>query len=348
MQLTKKHAKIVRNSINAWVAEKTISPDHGRMLTESIDVIGFDWKRLAKYSFWISIICIAIAVGAMMADEVLLALLASLLEGPAILRCLGTAALAALFYFWGINRKARKPERIYSNEAIFFLGALATAGAIAFLGEAMDTGSGHFSILLLIGAIVYGILGLWLPSKLVWAFSLISLGGWMGAETGYVSGWGAYYLGMNYPLRFVLFGIVLTGLSHAFSKFPARMDFKTPTRLLGLLYLFVALWIMSIFGNYGDWDQWWDIRQIELLHWSLLFGLAAVAAICHGLMKEDGMTRGFGITFLFINLYTRFFEYFWNATHKAIFFSLLAVSFWLIGSKAEKIWNLSFVKLKKK
>ena len=35
---------------------------------------------------------------------------------------------------------------------------------------------------------------------------------WMGAETGYISGYGMYFLGMNYPLRFVLFGAMLTGL----------------------------------------------------------------------------------------------------------------------------------------
>ncbi|RYZ67173.1 MAG: DUF2157 domain-containing protein, partial [Proteobacteria bacterium] len=59
----------------------------------------------------------------------------------------------------------------------------------------------------------------------------------------------------------------------------------------------------------------------------------------HGIKIDDGMTKGFGITFLFINLYTRFFELFWDATHKAVIFALLAMSFWLIGSKAEKIWN---------
>ena len=49
--------------------------------------------------------------------------------------------------------------------------------------------------------------------------------------------------------------------------------------------------------------------------------------------------EGFGVTFLGINLYTRFFELFWNNLHKAIFFALLAASFWYIGSKAETIWN---------
>jgi hypothetical protein len=55
------------------------------------------------------------------------------------------------------------------------------------------------------------------------------------------------------------------------------------------------------------------------------------------------MTRGFGITFIFINLYTRFFEYFWEGTHKAIFFAILAISFWYLGSRAEKIWHLDSI-----
>ena len=45
------------------------------------------------------------------------------------------------------------------------------------------------------------------------------------------------------------------------------------------------------------------------------------------------MSRGFGLTFLFINLYTRFFEHFWDHMHKAIFFALLAVSFWCLGTQ---------------
>jgi hypothetical protein len=145
---------------------------------------------------------------------------------------------------------------------------------------------------------------------------------------------------MNYPLRFVLFGIVLTASSVAFNRWKFRKEFLRPTRAVGLLNLFIALWIMSIFGNYGDMHEWEKVKQIELFHWALIFGLAGIASIYHGIKEDDGMTRGFGITFLFINLYTRFFEYFWNNTHKAIFFAILAVSFWYLGSRAEKIWNL--------
>ena len=348
MKITKKKAKTIKLTIETWIEEKVISQGQGQTLLESYEVVGFDWKRLAKYSFWVSIICIIISVGAILADDFLRELLAKLFNTPEIVKCLFTSIIATLIFYYGIKRKSKTPEKVFSNEAIFFLGVLATAGSVTFFGRAIDTGSGHFSILILLAAIIYGILGLWFPSKLVWIFSLLSIGGWMGTETGYMSGWGAYYLGMNYPLRFVLFGIILIASSFIFKRWHFRQDFLRPTRTIGLLNLFIALWIMSIFGNYGDMHEWEKVKQIELFYWSLLFGLAAVASIYHGIKEDDGMTRVFGITFLFINLYTRFFEYFWDNIHKAIFFAILAVSFWYLGSRAEKIWNLGGLSVQNK
>jgi len=46
------------------------------------------------------------------------------------------------------------------------------------------------------------------------------------------------------------------------------------------------------------------------------------------------------LTFLGINLYTRFFEFFWNAMPKAIFFVVLGLSLWALGHYAEKVWQL--------
>ena len=110
------------------------------------------------------------------------------------------------------------------------------------------------------------------------------------------------------------------------------------TKIMGLSYLFIALWIMSIFGNY-DPDTWYYISSVQLLPWALLFAVVAVICIYVSLKTDDGMLRGFGLTFLGINLYTRFFEYFWNSLHSAIFFFILAISLILIGRKAEKIWH---------
>jgi len=330
--------------IRQWIADKTVTQEEGEKLLGSYQIVGFDWRRLAKYCFWISLICIISAVGAILADEALMALLARIFRAPDIIKCLFFAGIAAALYYAGQRRRKKKPEKIFSNEAIFALGVFATAGAIAFFGKAIDTGSGHFSLLVLLAAIIYAILGLWFPSKLIWIFALLSLGGWFGAETGYKSGWGAYYLGMNYPLRFVIFGIALTAAASLFAAKPGLRDFVKPSRVMGLLYLFIALWILSIFGNHGEIESWYKAKQIELLHWSLLFGIAALLAILHGIKFDDPVTRGFGLTFLFINLYTRYCEFFWDAIHKAIFFAILAISFWFLGRKAEKIWNLGKMK----
>ena len=345
MQVSKKQGRMLDKTINCWLESNVISESESHKLQSSYEVISFDWKRVAKYSFWLAIVCLVTSISSALADKWLIELMKSLFNAPDSIKCLSFAALSGLLYFLGIKRKNQYPNKVYSNEAILFLGVAATAISITFLGQAIDTGSGHFSILLLLAAILYGVLGLGFPSKLVWLFSLFSLGSWFGAETGYVSGWGAYYLGMNYPLRFVLFGLALTFCgSYVFRQWKSRSEFLRPTRAVGLLYLFIALWIMSIFGNYGGLDAWQKVKQVELFHWSILFAAAAIGAIYHGVKYDDAMTRGFGLTFIFINLYTKFFEYFWDGTHKAIFFAILALSFWYLGVKAEKIWQLSLLK----
>jgi hypothetical protein len=292
-----------------------------------------------------------IAVGAVLADEVLLALLRRIFNSPAIVKCGFFSLVAAGIFRYALYLRKRNPDRVYGNESVFFLGVLALAAAVFFLGVAIDTGSGHYSILFLIASVLYALLGLWFPSKLVWVFGLLSLGAWMGTETGYVSGHGMYFLGMNYPLRFVFFGAVLAAVGIGGQHFPAsnstrsilgeRLLLMSPqTKVIGLLNLFVALWIMSIFGNYGEISHWQRVKQYELLHWSVVFGGVAIAAVWYGLRHDDGVLRGFGLTFLFINLYTRFFEYIWDSIHKAAFFAVLAISFWYLGSKAEAIWHV--------
>ena len=340
MKLPHKQATVVRDAIEQWRKEGVIPDAQAATLAATVEVQYFDWRKLAKYSFWIALVSIVSSVSAALSDRMLRDLLEVLFLAPATVKCAVLSLVAAGLYWWGVIRRTQDPTKVYRNEAIFFLGVLATGGAISQLGIALDSGSGHFSLLLLLSFLVYAVLGVVLESNLIWVFSLASLGGWMGTETGYMSGWGAYYLGMNFPLRFVLFGGLLTGCALALEHHPIAQRFFRSTLVMGLLYLFISLWIMSIFGNYGDMHSWERVKQIELFHWSILFGAVAGWAIYHGLRHDNDITKGFGITFLGINLYTRFFELFWNSLHKALFFALLGASFWYIGSKAETIWNL--------
>ena len=342
---TRKQSKIINKALDDWQTRGLLSADLSKTLRENMTVSTMDWGRLAKYAFWAAVASILISVTSALADSVLMDMLKTLFSWFWRFSDLGKslcfAFIAASFYGWGLIRRQAAPQKLYSNGAVLFLGVLATAAAIGFLGKAYDTGSGHFSLLFALAAAIYCALGLWFPSGLVYVFGLLSLGAWFGGETGYMSGYGAYFLGMSWPLRFVLFGTGLTALSYVVSQWPPRASFSRPTLAMGLLYSFIALWIMSIFGNYTSYDSWWSGRdKLSLLPWALLFGVAACASIWHGLRFDDGMTRGFGITFLGINLYTRFFEYFWNGLHKTVFFAILAASLWFIGSHAERIWNV--------
>lgn len=340
MRVIKTHASIIISAIEYWSKEGLIDSNTKDLLSKSVEVIPFDWKKLSKYSFWIAIICIIIAVSAIFADKILLELLKFIFKAPYIVKFCGLSILSASIFWYGIKRRMKNPSKIFSNEAVMFLGVLTTAGAVYQLGNLLSLTSGHISLLLLFSFLIYGLLGFFIQSNLIWLFSLLSLGSWMGAETGYVSGWGAYYLGMNYPIRFVLFGIFLSCMTFILKKYKPFQPLINTTLIISLFYMFTSLWIMSIIGNYGDMTVWRATRPIELLHWSLLFGMFAGGAIYHGLRFDNGITKGFGITFVFINLYTRYFEYFWNTTHKAIFFLILGISFWVLGLKAEKIWFL--------
>ena len=112
------------------------------------------------------------------------------------------------------------------------------------------------------------------------------------------------------------------------------------TKAIALVYLFISLWFMSLFGDYEGGSIWHRPERAELFVWSAVFAVTAILCIWYGIKYNDGIVRGFGLTFLFINLYTKYFEYFWEHLHKSVFFGILAVSFWYLGSKAEKLWNL--------
>lgn len=352
--LPKKQHNVVAQTIARWRADGVIDETTAAKLGASISVSRFDWQRTARYAFIVSIACLVITANSVFADEALIKLIQRLFDLPALVKCAFFAIVAGGFFRYGLLSRARHSHRLYGNEAIFLVGVLALAASVFSLGVALDTGSGHYSLLFLIASALYALLGLWFPSGLVWIFGLLSLGAWMGTETGYASGQGMYFLGMNYPLRFVVFGAALSALGiagqHAgaatragtgSTSFQERLLAMSPqTKVIGLLNLFISLWIMSIFGNYSDINAWNQVAQFELLHWVIIFSAVAIGAVWHGLRHDDGVLRGFGLTFLFIDLYTRYFEYFWNAMHKAAFFALLAGSFWLLGRKAETMWHL--------
>lgn len=336
MLLNKKKFRFVQKVITSWEHENVITTDEADKLRANIELAKFDWNSLAKYSFWIAGISLAIAIFSIVFDEAVLGIIIQLLAMPDISRSMLFAVVSAGFYYWGFREKRTKPTKSFSNEFLLFIGAILTGVALVFFGRAVDTGSSQFSLIILTASLIYLVIGGTFPSSLMWVLGLIAFGSWFGTVTGYISGWEAYFLRMNYPLRFVFLGIfVIAG--GFFLKQTRITKLSKPTSVMGLLYLFTSLWLLSIFGNNSS---WYVASRFELFCWSFLFGITAIGAIIWGLKTDDPTMRKFGVSFLFINLCTRYFECFWHVTHKAVFFVFLAISFWIIGRYSEKIWNL--------
>lgn len=224
MNVTRKEQRIIQRALNAWQASGELTPSDSQRLAHTLRVSPFDWRRLSRYAFWTALACVLIALGSLFADSELVAWLLSLFSHSALTRILLPALLAVVCYGWGFRRQRRETQWHYSTEAILFLGVVFTAVSLWQLGERLDNGSGHIAPLFLAGCVIYGAIGYIARSGLVWLFFLLALGNWFGAETGYVSGWGAYWLGINYPIRFVLFGGAL--LRRAIPASPAAAVYR--------------------------------------------------------------------------------------------------------------------------
>lgn len=340
LDITKQEKNTLDDAVSYWEETGLVDEAQAERLRGSYDVRGFDWKRLAKYSFWIALACAAMAVLSLLLDEVIQRWIERLYNTPDVVVCIFFFTLAVVFYTLGFRHKRKYPDKPFSNEALMLLGVFATAAGIGYLGKVLDSGSGHFSLLFLASVVIYGVLSVKLSSQLIWIFTLVSLGIWFAAETAYHSNWGFRFWGMNYPLRFTVFGALLTGfaifLQHRIRPLQA---FQPLSYVIGLVYLMVSLWLLSVFGNYSDWDRWTSVRQWHLFYWGLLSTAVSAGLAWYGLKKKDSVAREFGIVFFVLNLYTRFFEYLWDNINRAVFFLLLAVSFWFVGRWAERMWN---------
>lgn len=338
MNVTRKQERLLRQALSEWEQEGALSAEDRLRLAGTLKRVVMDWQRLSRYAFWTAMACVVIAIGSLFADSQLMARIIAFFSLSSAARIGLPALIAGLFYLWGFSRQRRQTQWHYSTEALLFAGVFFTAIALWQLAEKLDTGSGHIAPLFLAGCVFYGLVGFFGRSGLVWLFFLLSLGNWLGAQTGYMSGWGAYWLGMNYPLRFIFFGGLLLALCLALRTMLQARHLYTTSKAMGLSWLFIALWIMSIFGN-NDPDFGYSRTPLSLLPWVLLFAAAALICIVISLKTDDGMLRGFGLTFLAINLYTRYFEYFWDGMNKVLFFLLLAASLALVGRYAERIWH---------
>jgi hypothetical protein len=220
--------------------------------------------------------------------------------------------VSAVCFFGGVKLGNR--GLTWSSRSIELLGALTLIGLTFTLGVIYSSGSGNWPVLLLIDMFVLLPLAYLRRNVRVLVLIVIVFFTWFGGVTGYMSGWGAYFFGMNYPLRFFVVGLLMVGMSliHRNAEQERLRTYEGFFKVWlsgGVFFSEMALWLMSLFGNFGN--IWEGHRETsgELFFFGLLWASFNAALLWFGSRYQLRMLRGYAITFLIIQGYTL---YFWK------------------------------------
>ncbi len=338
MKVNKKEKTLLKKALKNWEENQLLSQGKASELEGSLIEKPFNWQALAYYSFIFAIISLLIAVVSIFADKALLDLIDSLISTSYLTKSFTFLILAGLAFWLDWRYEQANSKKKYSKEVFSFFGCVLLAISVGFLSYlfGMEERPG---ILIFSLSFIYFTIAIVRKKELVWLFGLMALMLGYGAVTYNLSKDNELFVGMNFPMRFTLLGLFILGANFLLKKSERLSKFKEPTYFSGLILFFTALWILSISGNYSSYEKWLEVRQYQLWLYSILLLAASISAIIIGIKKEDILLKNMGISFIFLNLYTRYFEYFWDSLHKALFFAIIAVSFYLVGKKAEKIWD---------
>ena len=119
------------------------------------------------------------------------------------------------------------------------------------------------------------------------------------------------------------------------TSIPRYQSFTRVYAHFGALVMHLALWFLSVFGNFSD-SASWSSSDAERLGFTVLWAAVAGGCLLAGGRYGLAWLRGYGLTFLIINVYTFYFQF--VVIHSAelwwihLLFSggtLLALGFWL-------------------
>jgi len=115
---------------------------------------------------------------------------------------------------------------------------------------------------------------------------------------------------------------VVIGIVHEETLAERTGRFFAAYESLGLVYLNLSLLILSI-------------ERPDAVLWIGILTIAAFAEIVLGAWLKNPIMLGFGVTFLFIDGFTRFYERFWDSWTKAAFFLGIGLITFAAGAACE-------------
>ncbi len=326
MELDKKERDLVLKMLEFWKENGTLTSEKVSQLKQSLPS-NKSAHQIANYFFIIALACALLSFGALFIDEKFLERFRQYFALSAWMIAVLTGIFSIVWFSY-VFKKLHKMRPIF-YEMNLTGASVVLLTSLVYVCNEIGFGASYSGFLIVAAAMLFSLQFIFKSSAL-WVVFLAALMGWYGAFT-YAHSHDYLFLGMNYPMRFVAFGCLLSGFAFLQKKFKPLQKTARFTFIAALLIFFTAAWGVSVFGNYNSLEKWALVRQTQVLVYAILLFLAAIVALLIGIKKEDAFLRDSGIVFLLLNLYSRYFEYFWNSMHKGLFFLVIAFSFFILG-----------------
>ncbi|WP_114239926.1 hypothetical protein [Dyella sp. C9] len=296
--------RIARTELDQLLRENLLDADTYRKVAALYPLGRWDWLSLGRWF---------LLFGAISAAAGLVTLLRSLFVFTLLHLAFGLALAAGGLFVAGRALGQRRWR--WSALTAELLGGGTLVGLSFVLGAIFDTGSGDWPALLFFDLIVLLALSYALNNVLLLILSGVVFFTWFGGETGYSSGWGAYWFGMNYPLRFLGMALLIATVGFAHLKaehgpWAVYRGFSKVWISFGLFLAEMALWLLSIFGNFDTIEgSWREAPAGELVFFNLCCAALNIGLLQAGIRYSYRMLRAYGATFFIIQAYTLFFTY---------------------------------------
>ncbi len=223
---------------------------------------------------------------------------------------IGLAAATAAAV-WAGRYLAASRGLVKVGAALEMMGGFALQGLTSLLAIDFSSGSRNWPALLGLQTLLLAAMAYLLKNRLVLIHAAVCFFVFFGGETGYVSGWGAYWLAMTYPVRFLAAGFVFLAIAwlHGTKMTGAYQAFSRVYGHLGLLTIHLALWFLSLFGYFSGNEVRWSGTEEERIAFTLLWAVVSVACLLLAGVTGQRMLRSYGLIFLIINVYTFYFQF---------------------------------------
>ena len=245
-----------------------------------------------------------------------------------------------LFILGFIIDEVLKRKEIYlpkTSSAITALSSIFLSADIFTISYIITNNKDNFILLSLISIILFFIIAYIKRNYVVLSIAIISIITWYGIEGFDISG---IDLRLNNYIRFIISSIFifLVGITDINKKLGNKyFKFSVIYYTIGLLYLNTILAFMSVFGNYDYAIILKEYGNPYILIYSSLFLLSNIITLIMGYKLKISSIVKYSIFLIILNLYIRYFEYFYFRMNTWIFFIILGSSTIIIGIIIERI-----------